>query len=171
MKILENIKVYRNTLVFISFTSLTIKVLEKKNAKNCHFCATRAEFTLNSNKLRFPIYFEDWKITKRIQILLIVRFRIIERQQRRKNIKMWWFNIIRTFFQKRILFILIFFFCVTNRRYNFIWCDDKKTTTKKRTKAIFTKTERTRKIFQIVFSTKTFKKNFKISNNREKKNL
>ena len=51
--------IYRNTFVFISFTLLTIDVFKIKNVKNRHLCAARAEFTLNSNKHRFSIYFDD----------------------------------------------------------------------------------------------------------------
>ena len=59
LKILKNMKIYRNTFVFIFFASLTIDVFEQKNAKNRHFCAMRAEFTSNSNEHRFSIYFDD----------------------------------------------------------------------------------------------------------------
>ena len=54
-------KIYRNTLGFIFFASLTIDAFEIKNAKSRYFCATRAEFTLNSNEHCFSIYFDHQK--------------------------------------------------------------------------------------------------------------
>ena len=66
LKILENMKIYRNTFVFISFTSSTIDVFQEKDAKNRYFCATRAEFTFDSNEHCFSVYFDDWKTIKKI---------------------------------------------------------------------------------------------------------
>ena len=59
LKILKNMKTYRNTFVFIFFAFLTIDACEIENAKNRHLCATRAEFTSNSNEHRFLIYVDD----------------------------------------------------------------------------------------------------------------
>ena len=120
LKVFENMNIYRNIFVFISFASLAIIAFEKKNANNCHFYATRAKFTLNSNKHRFSIYVDDEKIIKNFKIFWSFDFQIIKRQRQRKSIKMWWFDIIQTFFQKRILFILSFFFSVTKRFRDFI---------------------------------------------------
>ena len=60
-------KIYRNTFVFISFVSLTIDAFEIKNAENRHFCATRAEFTLNSNVHRFQFTSTIEKLSKKFK--------------------------------------------------------------------------------------------------------
>ena len=94
---------------------------------------------------------------------------MIERQRRWKNIKVWWFDIIRIFFQERILLILNFFFVL---QINIVISFDvttKTTTTKKRTKTIFTKTKRVRKIFRIGFSIETFKKKRKKTEKKHEK--
>ena len=61
------------------------------------------------------------------------------------------------FFSKKSFIHFEFFFVLRINIVISFNMTTKKTTTKKRTKTIFTKTKRTRKIFQIVFSTKTFK--------------
>ena len=80
-------KIYRNKFVIVFFAVLTTNAFEKFDVESRYFCATRAEFTLNPNKHRFFIYKRDEKSGKKIEILLIVRFRMIERQRRRRNIK------------------------------------------------------------------------------------
>ena len=83
MRIVENIEVYGNTFVFISFALLTTDVFKIENPQNRHFSTTRVEFTSILNELRFSIYIDDEKI-----IFLIVGFRMIKRQRRLKSIKM-----------------------------------------------------------------------------------
>ena len=60
-------KIYRNTFVVISFASLTINAFEKKSVKNRHFCATRAEFTLNSNNIVFQFMSKMKKSSKKFE--------------------------------------------------------------------------------------------------------
>ena len=59
-------------------TTLTINFVNDEKSKNFHFFVTRAKLTLNSNNRRFIIYVNSAKIVKKIDIILIVRLRIIE---------------------------------------------------------------------------------------------
>ena len=91
---------------------------------------------------------------------MIVPFRIIERQRRRRSIKMWWFDIIRALFQRKILFTLNFFSVLRLNIVIFLHVMTKKITTMRKWKNLIlsTKAEQTRENFWITFSTKTLKK-------------
>ena len=155
-------KIYRNTFVFIFFALLTIDVFEKKNAENRYFCATRAKFALNSNEHRFSIYIDNWKIIKKILVSFdrsISNDRTTTTTKKHQSVMIRHHSIF--FFQEKILLILRFFFVLRiNIVISFNVTTKETTTTKKRTKTIFTKTKRARKIFRIVFLTKTLKKKF-----------
>ena len=90
--------------------SLTIDAVDDANTKSSRFCTSCAKFASSSNERRCFLF--DWqsrKIIKRIKILLIVWFRSVKRQRRRKSIKALSFDVIRIFFRRKSLLILNFF--------------------------------------------------------------
>ena len=150
--------IYRNTRVLLMFASLTIDVVDDENTKDSRFCTSRAKFVSNSNERRcFLLNWQNKKVIRKIKILLIVWFRNVKRQRRRKSIKTLSFDVIRIFFRRRILFILNFFFAL---RSKIAISFDKMI---KESKTIATKANflsivfSTRKILWVAFSTETLK--------------